>query len=147
MRRVAVLVTMLVTALILAVPAFALEDGIIETSASIPNKDATHADFNRVITNLTEDLIDVAARDLRMPEYPILTVTSMTTGTFDGGIWTVGTLDAGQTASITYTGDTAATTASDVLPQTGQRDNLAAFAFAGLALIVLGVSLLRVARD
>lgn len=147
MRRVSVLTGILLTVLLLAVPAFALEDGLMETASSTPNEDATHADFDRIITNLTDDPIDVAPRDLRTPEYPVLTLTSMSTGTFDNGIWTVGTLEAGQTASITYTGDVATTTAQEELPHTGQRDNLTTFAFAGLALIVLGVSLLRTARD
>ncbi len=147
MRRLSVLTGILLTVLVLAVPALALEDGIIETSTSTPNEDATHADFDRVITNLTEDPIDVAPRDLRMAEYPVMTVTEITVGTFDGGIWTIGTLEAGQTASITYTGDAVATTTQEELPHTGQRDDLTAFAFAGLALIVLGVSLLRATRD
>ena len=148
MRRVPILVTTLIAALALAFPAFALEDGLMETASSTPNEDATHADFDRAITNLTDDPIDVAPRDVRTPEYPVLTLTSMTTGTFDGGVWTIGTLEAGQTASIAYMGDAAATTtAQEELPHTGQRDNHTAFAFAGLALIVLGVSLLRATRD
>ncbi len=158
MKRFSAFTGALLIVLVLAVPAFAVEDGIMETTSSNPNETSTHADFERVITNLTEDAIDIAPRDLRTTEYPILTVTSITVGSFDSGIWTIGTLDAGQTATITYAGDAAlasattaapagTTTAPEELPHTGQRDNLAVFAFAGLTLIGLGVSLLRATRD
>ncbi len=167
-RALATLFGALLVAFVLAVPAFALEDGIIDISSSTPNKDLTHADFERVITNVSEDPIDVAPRDLRTTEYPILTVTEITVGSFNGGIWTVGTLKPGQTASITYTGDAAAsatttttepppstttvapapttTTAPEELPHTGQRDHLAALAIAGSALIGLGALTLRATR-
>ncbi len=159
MRATAALFVTLLVVFVLAVPAIALEDGIMETTSSTPNEDSTHADFERVITNPTESAIDITPRDLRMAEYPIMDVTSITVGTFDDGIWTVGTLEPGQTAKITYTGDAApatttaassaatTTTATEELPHTGQRDDLAVFAFAGLALIGLGVSLLRATRD
>ncbi|MEA3511030.1 MAG: hypothetical protein U9R51_06295 [Actinomycetota bacterium] len=182
MKATTTLLGALLIVFALAVPAFALEDGIMETTSSTPNEDSTHSDFERVLTNLTEDPIDVAPRDLRTSEYPILTVTSITVGSFDGGIWTIGTLAGGQTASITYTGDAApaestttsttiapattapassttiaptttvapaatTTVAPEELPRTGQRDNLTVFAFTGLALIGLGVSLIRTARD
>jgi LPXTG-motif cell wall-anchored protein len=173
MRTSITLLGTLVAVLVLAIPAFAVEDGIIDTSSTTPNEDLTHADFTRVITNATEGPVDIAPRDLRSPEYPILTVTSITVGTFHDGIWTIGTLEGGQTASITYTGDAApaetttiteptstaatvaaataaavtTTTAPEELPHTGQRDNLAVFAFAGLALIGLGASMLWATRD
>lgn len=182
MKATTTLLGTLLVVFVLAAPAFALEDGIIETSTYSPNEDSTYADFERVITNVSEDPVDVAPRDLRMAEYPTLTVTEITVGTFDNGVWTVGTLEAGQTASITYTGDaepaattttaptsstteplpttttatpttsTAApavttTTAPEELPHTGQRDHLAALAFAGLALIGLGIFALRATRD
>ncbi len=181
MKASATLFGTLLIVLVLAIPAFAVEDGIIDTSSSTHNEDSTHADFERVITNVSEDPVDVAPRDLRMAEYPTLTVTEITVGTFDSGIWTIGTLDAGQTAAIAYAGDTAptattttapttstteppatsttvtptttaapavtATTAPEELPHTGQRDHLAALAFAGLALIGLGISVLRATRD
>jgi hypothetical protein len=145
-------VTLLGTVLalfVLAVPALALEDGIVETSSMSPSDDFTHADFERVITNTTGSPIDIAPRDLRMAEYPIMTVTEITVGTFDGAFWTVGTLEAGQTASIAYTGDVAPTTsaAPEELPFTGQRDQLAVVAIAGLALVGFGTSLLRATRD
>lgn len=182
MRASATLFGTLLVVFVLAIPAFALEDGIMETTSFTPNEDSTHADFERVITNLTEGPIDVAPRDLRTPEYPILTVVQLTAGTFDSGIWTIGTLAGGQTASITYTGDAApaestttsttiaptttapasssttaaptttaapaatTTVAPEELPHTGQRDHLAVFAIAGLALIGLGVSALRATR-
>ncbi len=157
MRAMAALFVTLLIVFVLAVPAIALEDGIMETTSSTPNEDSTHADFERVITNPTESAIDITPRDLRMSEYPIMDVTSITVGTFDGGVWTVGTLEPGQTAKITYTGDAApvtaaasaatTTTAPEELPHTGQRDDLAVVAVAGLALIGLGVSLLRATRD
>jgi hypothetical protein len=172
MRATTTLFAALLVVLVLAVPALAIEDGVIDTSSTTPNEDLTHADFSRVITNTTESPIDIAPRDLRMAEYPIMAVTSITVGTFDSGIWTIGTLEAGQTASITYTGDaapaetttttepisttttavaattaTTTTAAPEELPHTGQRDHLAALGFAGLALIVLGASLLRATRD
>ncbi len=150
MKRTSLFAGTLLTVLMIAVPAFALEDGIVETSRYSPNEDLTHADFERVITNVSEDHIDVAPRDLRMAEYPIMTVTEITAGTFAGGVWTVGTLDAGQTATITYTGDaapTATSTSPEELPHTGQQDHLVVFVFAGLALIGLGAALLRATRD
>jgi LPXTG-motif cell wall-anchored protein len=168
MRTSITLLGTLVAVLVLAIPAFAVEDGIIDTSSTTPNEDLTHADFTRVITNTTEGPVDIAPRDLRSPEYPILTVTSITVGTFDDGIWTIGTLEGGQTASITYTGDAApgettttteptsiaataaavtTTAAPEELPHTGQRDNLAVSTFAGLALIGLGASMLWATRD
>jgi len=143
-RLLGALLVVLVVAL--AVPALALEDGVIDTTSTTPNEEFTHAEFERVITNTTEGPIDIEPRDLRMVEYPIMAVASITVGTFDDGIWTIGSLEAGQTASITYTGD-ATTAAPEELPQTGQRDHLATFALAGLALIGLGVSLLRSTRD
>jgi len=164
MKRISVLTGVLLIVLVLAVPAIALEDGIIDTSSSTPNEDSTRADFERVITNTTGETIDVAQRDLRTSEYPIMTVTQITMGTFDDGIWTVGTLEAGQTASIIYTGEAAptattttteaasaaasatTTAAPEELPHTGQRYHLAAVAFAGLALIGLGISVLRASR-
>ena len=152
MRRLSILTATLLATLVLAVPALALEDGIMETTSMTPNEVSTHADFERVIANTTEGPIDIAPRDLRMAEYPIMTVNSITAGSFDNGIWTIGTLAGSQTASITYTGDaapavTTTTAAPEELPHTGQRDDLAAFAFAGLALIGLGVSILRATRD
>jgi len=174
MRATVTLIVTLFAVFVLAVPAIALEDGIMETTSSVPNEDSTHADFERVITNPTESAIDIAPRDLRMAEYPIMTLLAVTVGSFDNGIWTIGTLEAGQTASITYTGDaeptetttttepattttvaaatasaaaTTTTAAPEELPHTGQRDHLAALAFLGLALIGLGASLLRVTRD
>ena len=162
MRVSATLLAALLVLLVLAVPAIALEDGIIETSSMTPNDDLTHAVFERVITNTTGDPIEVAARDLRMADYPIMTVSEITAGTFNDGIWTVGTLEGGQTASITYTGDAApvttvttvaasaaptTTSPSEELPYTGQREHLATLGIIGLALIGLGASLLRVTRD
>ncbi len=151
MKRASVFTGVLAAVLFLAIPAFAIEDGIIETSSMTPNEDFTHATFERVITNPTESPIDVAPRDLRMAEYPIMTVTSITVGTFDNGIWTIGALEAGQTASITYTGEPAppstTTVAPEELPRTGEQDHLASLAFAGLALIGLGVFALRATRD
>ncbi len=92
-----------------AIPAFALEDGILETSSVNPSPDGLHADFEHVLTNVTEDPIEVAPRDLRRDDF-ILTVVEITVGTFDNGIWTIGTLDGGQTARITYFGDAPPTT-------------------------------------
>ncbi len=92
-----------------AIPAFALEDGILETSSVNPSPDGLHADFEHVLTNVTEDPIEVAPRDLRRDDF-ILTVVEITVGTFDSGIWTIGTLDGGQTARITYLGDAPPTT-------------------------------------
>ncbi len=91
-------------ALLLVAPALALEDGILETSSMNPSPDGLHADFEHVLTNTTEEPIDVAPRDLRTDDF-ILTVVEVTVGTFADGIWTVGTLDGGQTARITYVGD------------------------------------------
>ena len=159
MRASITLFGTLLVVVVLAVPAFALEDGIIETSSYVPNDDLTHADFERVITNTTEGPIDVAPRDLRVAEYPTMTITSISVGTFDNGIWTIGTLETGQTATIAYAGDAApatttttaapatTTSAPEELPRTGQRDRLGTFAFAGLVLIGLGVSMLRTTRD
>ena len=172
MRALATLIATLLVVLVLAAPAFAVEAGIIDISNSTPNEDFTHAEFERVITNASENPVDVTPRDLRMAEYPILAITSITEGTFDSGVWTIGTLEAGQSASIAYTGDAApisttteppsstttvaptttaapaATTTAvpEELPRTGQRDHLAALGFAGLALIGLGLSMLRAAR-
>jgi hypothetical protein len=145
MKHISLFTGSLLTMLALSVPAFATEDGLIETTSSTPNEDATSAGFERVITNLSEGPIDVAPRDLRMVEYPVMTLVEITVGTFDGGIWTVGTLEAGQTATIIYTGDAAP--APEELPFTGERDHLASLAVVGLALIGLGVSLLHTARD
>ena len=142
MKRFSVFTGALLTVLVIAIPAFAVEDGIIDTSSTAPNADITHADFERVIMNTTEGPVDVAPRDLRMAEYPIVTMLAVTVGSFDDGIWTIGTLEAGQTATIVYTGD-----APEGLPFTGQRDDLAALAFTGLALIGLGASTLRVTRN
>ena len=165
MKRVSVFTGALLTVLVIAIPALAVEDGIIDTSSTAPNADITHADFERVIMNTTEGPVDVAPRDLRMAEYPIVTMLAVTVGTFDDGIWTIGTLEAGQTAMIVYTGDappppttttaaaaatavaTSTTDSREELPFTGQRDDLAAFAFTGLALIGLGASTLWVTRN
>ena len=145
MKRTSLFIGFLLTMLALATPAFATEDGLIETTSSTPNEDFTHADFERVISNVSEGPIDVAPRELRVSEYPILTLVEITVGTFDGEIWTVGTLEAGQTATIIYTGDAAL--APEELPFTGQGDHLASLVVVGLALIGLGVSLLHTARD
>ena len=149
MRASVTLLGTLFVLFVVAVPALAIEDGIVETSSMSPSDDLTHADFERVITNTTGNPIDVAPRDLRTAEYPIMTVTEITVGTFDGAFWTVGTLEAGQTASIAYTGDVAPTTSPppEELPFTGQRDQLAVVAIAGLALVGFGTSLLRATRD
>lgn len=156
----------LLVVLIMAAPAFAVAEdlaggNIMEGSSYDHNDNFTHADLEHFITNLIDEPVEVEPRDLRMSEYPIMTVVAITAGTFDGGIWTIGTLQPGQTASISYTGDTAqaatvtavtttapaaTTTAPEALPHTGQRDDLAAFAIAGLALIGLGVSMLRTTR-
>lgn len=158
------------TALWLAMPALAVEPGITETSSMTPNGDLTHADFARTITNGSDRAIDVAPRDLRTDAYPILTVSEITLGTFEGGIWTIGTLAVGETATIVYFGDApessaaavaapapaaaaatvAATTrqpATEELPFTGPRGRLTMMAAAGIALIGVGASLLRLARD
>ena len=145
MKRTSLFIGILLTMLALAIPAFATEDGIIETTSSTPNGDFTHAEFERMISNVSEGPIDVAPRDLRMSEYPIMTLVEITVGTFDGGIWTVGTLEAGQTGTIIYAGDAAPT--PEELPFTGQGDHLASLAVVGLALIGLGISLLHTARD
>lgn len=151
MRASVTLLGALLALVVLAAPAFAMEDGIVETSSISPNEDLTHADFEWVITNTTGDPIDIAPRDLHMAEYPIMSATEISLGTFDAGIWTVGTLEAGQTATIAYTGEaapvTTTTAASEELPFTGRRDHLVALAIAGLALIGLGASLLRATRD
>lgn len=101
-------------ALLIAVPALALEDGILETSSMNPTPDGLHADFEHVLTNTTEEPIDVAPRDLRTGDFT-LTVVEITVGTFADGIWTVGTLDGGQTARITHVGD-APRTATTTVP-------------------------------
>lgn len=179
MRASATLLGALLVVAVLAVPALAVEEdldggNIMEGSRYDPNEDFTHAEFTRFITNLIDEPVDITPRDLRMAEYPIMTVTSITVSSFDNGIWTIGTLEPGQTATIAYTGDAApaattttqptsttttivattttapgatTTAAPEELPHTGQRDDLAAFAFAGLALIGLGVSTLRVTRN
>ena len=159
------------SALWLAIPALAVEPGINETSSMTPNGDLTRADFARTITNGTDQAIEVAPRDLRTDAYPVLTVSEITAGSFEGGIWTIGTLAAGQTATIVYHGDAAESTAAPVtapaaasaaptasvatlaqtateeLPFTGPRSRIAMMAAAGLALIGLGASLLLLARD
>jgi hypothetical protein len=159
------------SALWLAMPALAVEPGISETSSMTPNGDLTRADFARTITNGSDQAIDVAPRDLRTDAYPILTVSEITVGSFEGGIWTIGTLAAGQTATIVYVGDAAESSAAPVaataagstaptaavetraqpateeLPLTGPRSRLALMAAAGMALIGIGASLLVLARD
>ena len=149
MRASVTLLGTLFVLFVVAVPALAIEDGIVETSSMSPSDDLTHADFERVITNTTGNPIDVAPRDLRTAEYPIMTVTEITVGAFDGAFWTVGTLQAGQTASIAYTADAAPTTtaAPEELPFTGQWNHLAAVTVIGLALVGFGTSLLRATRD
>jgi len=172
MRASFTLLGALLVVLVMAAPAFAVAEdlaggNIMEGSSYDHNDDFTHADLEHFITNLIDEPVEVEPRDLRMSEYPIMTVIAITTGTFDGGIWTIGTLQPGQTASISYTGDaataatttttvTAVTTAASVaattaapeeLPHTGHRDHLAALAIAGLTLIGLGVFTLRATRD
>ncbi|MEN8114353.1 MAG: LPXTG cell wall anchor domain-containing protein [Actinomycetota bacterium] len=141
--------TAVLLVLIVAAPAFAAEDGLTEVSSVDHNDDFTHAVFAHTIINSTEYAIDVAPRDLTTPDYPILTLVEITAGTFDNGIWTVGTLEPGATAYIEYTGDTlaATTTGAESLPRTGPENHLAVIAVAGLALIGLGASILRTARD
>ncbi len=170
MRRITWITGISLTALWLAMPALAVEPGITETSSMTPNGDLTHADFARTITNGSDRAIDVAPRDLRTDAYPILTVSEITLGTFEGGIWTIGTLAVGETATIVYFGDAAESSAAPVpapapasaaatvaattrqsateeLPFTGPRGRLTMMAAAGIALIGVGASLLRLARD
>lgn len=130
-----------------------------------PNEDLSHADFARTITNETDGAIEIAPRVLQMGDYPIITVTMITVGSFDGGVWSIGTLGAGKTATIVYVGDAAPSTttpsaptaavavetrsvsATEELPFTGPRAQLWLLTLAGLSLLGLGASLLHVARD
>ena len=130
--------------LTLAVPALALEDGIVETSSMTPSDDRSTAAFERTITNASDGVVDVAPRDLRMAEYPTMTASHVTVGSFAGGIWTIGMLNAGQTATIAYVGEAAA---PEELPFTGSRASLAALAALGIALLALGISALRLTRS
>jgi len=129
--------------LTLAVPAFALEDGIVETSSMTPSDDRSSAVFERTITNTSDGVVDVIPRDLRMAGYPTMTASNVTVGSFASGIWTIGVLEAGQTATITYVGEAAA---SAKLPFTGPRKNLAALAALGVALLAFGISAVRFKR-
>jgi len=159
MRATAWLVAAITTTLALAAPAFALEDGIVETSSMNPSEDGLRIDFARTITNSTPDPIAIAPRDLRKNGSSItLTVIAMTTGSFSNGIWTVGTIEGGQTASIIYTGGTAATTTSatpvtsttavaEELPLTGLNHHLGGFAIVALTMIGLGTVLLHTAKN
>ena len=137
-----------------AAPALAAEDGIVETSSFTPSEDLARADFARTVTNASEIAVDVAPRDLRMPEYPTMTATEITVGSFADGIWTIGRLDPGQSASIAYDGvapDRAAAsgpkaTEREELPFTGPGRRLATLAIVGFGLIALGIPLLRTTR-
>lgn len=170
MNRPLWLAGVLLPVLWIAVPALSAEPGITETSSMTPSDDLTHADFARTVTNGTDEAIDIAPRDLGIDAYPILTVSMLTVGSFEGDIWTIGTLAAGETATIVYSGDVppsaaapaaapAAATAAppaavaarsqpatEELPFTGLGDHLAILAVAGIALIGGGASLLRLAR-
>lgn len=167
MKRMAWGAGISLTVLWLALPASAAEPGINETSSMTPNEDLSQADFARTITNDTDGAIEISPRVLQMADYPIITVTMITAGSFDGGVWTIGTLGAGQTATIVYVGDAAPSTttptpstaavataaetrsvsATEDLPFTGPLDHLWLLALAGVSLLGLGASLLHIARD
>jgi len=118
MRAAGALLGAVMVILTLATPAFALEDGIIETSSMGPSEDGLHVEFERTITNSTGDPIAVAPRDLRMGDSMVLIVVAITGGSFSDGIWTVGTLEGGQTASIAYADDAITTTTTTTAPIT-----------------------------
>jgi len=163
MRRVAWVAGISLTVLWLALPASAAEPGINETSSTTPNEDLSHADFARTITNETDGAIAIAPRVLQMNDYPVITVTMITVGSFDGDAWTIGVLGPGETATIVYFGDAAPSTttptppstavetrsvsATEELPLTGPREHPRLLALAGVSLLCLGASLLRIARD
>lgn len=154
MKRCSAFIMSTLLVLAFAAPALAAEDGIVETSSFTPSEDLTRAEFARTVTNTSAIAVDVAPRDLRMAEYPTMTVSEITAGSFADGIWTIGRLEPGQTASIAYVGavpDQSAApepnaTEQEVLPFTGPGRRLTALAIAGLGLIALGISLLRRAR-
>jgi len=123
-----------------AAPALALEDGIVETSSMTPSDDGSGSAFERTVTNTSDAVVEVEPRDLRMAEYPTMTAAEVTVGSFAGGIWTIGVLEAGQTAAIAYAGVAAA---PEELPFTGPQPSPTVRAALGLALIVLGVSAIR----
>jgi hypothetical protein len=170
MKRLAWGAGISLTVLWLALPASAAEPGINETSSMTPSEDLSHADFAHTITNDTDGAIEIAPRVLQMGDYPIITVTMITFGSFVGGIWTIGTLDAGETATIVYVGDAApnaapsttttppttavavavdtrSVSATEELPFTGPREHLWLLALAGVSCLGLGASLLHIARD
>ena len=127
----------------LAVPALALQDGIVETSSMTPSDDRSSAVFERTVTNTLDVVVNVEPRDLRMAEYPTMTTSKVTVGSFTNGIWIIGVLEAGQTATITYVGEAAA---SAELPFTGSRKNLTALAALGVTLLAFGISAVRFTR-
>ena len=64
-------------------------------------------------------------------------------GSFASGIWTIGVLEAGQTATIAYVGVAAS---QEELPFTGARTHLLELATLGIALLAIGVSAVRSTR-
>ena len=143
LRRSPVFIIGTLLLLVLAAPALALEDGIVEISSMTPSDDLANAVFEHTVTNTLDVVVEVEPRDLRTAEYPTMTASKVTVGSFTGGIWTIGVLEAGQTATIAYVGHTAAT---EELPFTGPRERLTALAVLGIALIAFGTLTVRSTR-
>ncbi|MGB9357466.1 MAG: hypothetical protein WCC01_02820 [Acidimicrobiia bacterium] len=143
MRRSTGLVLGSLLLLAVALPAFALEDGIAETSSMTPSDDRSSTAFERTITNTSDAVVDIEPRDLRMAEYPTMTASKVTVGSFTSGIWSIGELKAGQTATIAYVGHTEA---PEELPFTGPRTRLVALAILGIVLIAFGTVTVRSTR-
>lgn len=158
MRRIGGIAGILIVSVVLfaAAPVLGAEPGVTEVASVDHNEDFSHAVFAHTLINHTEEPVDIAPRNLNDPGYPVLTLITITIGTFADGIWTIGTLAPGQMAYIEYTGDNPAATmiptlvqsnATESLPSTGPGSPLVALAVVGLALIGIGVSVLRAARD
>ncbi len=154
MRRSPALTVSALLLLAVAAPALALEDGIVEASSVTPSEELTSAVFEHTITNVSDGVVDLAPRDLRSPEYPTITVTEITAGSFADGIWTIGQLDPGQTASISYAGAVLGPAPTpdptelnrEELPSTGPRERPAMLIIVAFGMVALGISLLRTAR-
>ena len=115
----------------------------METSSVVSSDDLATANFERTIANTSDAAIEIVPRDLRMSEYPRLIATEVTVGSFASGIWTIGVLEAGQAATIAYVG---AAASQEELPFTGSRTHLLALATLGVALLAIGVSVVRSTR-
>ena len=130
-------------ALLSAGPAHAAEAGITEVSSAECDDALNSCRFTRTLVNGTEQPIEAAPRDLSDAGYRSLTLLAITHGSFSNGIWTVGTIAPGGSASIEYSATAPAPPTGEALPATGSDGHLAALAVGALLLMGLGIRLVH----